>query len=79
MKYEFKIMEVNDNHYTVDVCIKDIIDNTFFRDTLEARYENNMVLLDLNYIRSVILDKTIRLEFVARLKMFIKEYIMKHK
>ena len=79
MKYEFKIMEVNDNHYTVDVCIKDSIDNTFFRDTLEARYDNNMVLLDLNYIRSVILDKTIRLEFVARLKMFIKEYIMKHK
>lgn len=73
MEYKFTILEKNKENYKVEVNI--VHENSvLFEDILIAKYDikMGMVLLDLDYIKSLINNDKIRMNLITSLKSFIK-------
>lgn len=73
MEYKFTILEKNKENYKVKVNI--VHENSvLFEDILIAKYDikMGMVLLDLDYIKSLINNDKIRMNLITSLKSFIK-------
>ncbi|EDU36718.1 hypothetical protein [Clostridium sporogenes] len=79
MYYEFSILEKNEKNYVIDykvnVCVKDQGMNVLITDKMVVKYDKNigMVLLNQDYIKSIITDRVVRLDLISKLKLFIKE------
>lgn len=73
MIYEFNIVSEKNHIYEVEVCIKNRKDHSIkYNDIMTVKYIDGIVLLDLKYIQENIKNEIVRLDFISKLKEYIK-------